>query len=220
MNQYIKHNRRATSLEMNKKVLITGGNGDIAQAIKFQLESEGFDVYAPSRNEMDVTNLESIENAIGHYKPDILINNAGYVVPQSIKNANLESTKKHIDINLCGTFFCTEIALKFNSSLDIINIGSAASIETHATWSEYCATKAAVVMATKCWAEDGLYAVCISPGRTRTKMRKSLFPDEDQTTLLEPQDFAKVIVKAVKKDYESGTHIIVRKQNVEQLLME
>ena len=102
----------------------------------------------------------------------------------------------------------------------IVNIGSAAAIETHATWSEYCATKAAVVMATKCWAEDGLYAVVISPGRTRTKMRKSLYPDEDQSTLLEPVDFAKVVVKAVHKDYESGTHIVVRKQNVAEILGE
>lgn len=52
-------------------------------------------------------------------------------------------------------------------------------------------------MATKCWADDGLYAVAISPARTKTKMRKSLYPGEDQTTLLEPADFAKVISKAV-----------------------
>jgi len=73
-------------------------------------------------------------------------------------------------------------------------------------------------MATKCWAEDDLYSVVISPGRTKTKMRKSLFPDEDQTTLLEPCDFSKVVLKAVKREYESGSHIIVRKQNVQELL--
>lgn len=101
-----------------------------------------------------------------------------------------------------------------------MNVGSAAAVESHATWSEYCAAKAAVVMATKCWAEDGLYSVVISPGRTRTKMRKTLFPDEDQTTLLEPIDFAKVVMKAVRKEYPTGTHIIVRKTNVQELLSE
>ncbi len=201
-----------------KRVLITGGNGDIAQAIKVLLESEGYEVYAPSRLEMDVTNWDSIENAISNYKPDILVNNAGYVVPRSVKEHDLINTKKHIDINLGGTFYCTELGLKYNPSLEIINVGSAAAIETHATWSEYCATKAAVVMATRCWAEDGLYAVVISPARTRTKMRKSLYPDEDQTTLLEPMDFAKVVMKAVHKEYASGTHIVVRKQNVNSIL--
>lgn len=203
------------------KVLITGGNGDIAQAIKQELLlSKEYEVLTPGRDVLDVTNIESIEKTISSFKPDILINNAGYVVPKSIKEADVQNSKKHIDINLGGVFYCTEMALKYNPSLQIVNIGSAAAVETHATWSEYCATKAAVVMATKCWAEDNLYAVVISPGRTKTKMRKSLFPDEDQETLLKTEDFAKVVMKAVRKEYETGAHIIVRKQNVQELLKE
>lgn len=203
---------------MSKKVLITGGSGGIAQAVKTLLEKENYIVLAPTRNEMDVTNWESVESVVAKFVPDILINNAGYVVPRSVKEMDLVNTKKHFDINVGGVFYCTGIALKYNPELQIVNIGSAAAVESHATWSEYCASKAAVVMATKCWAEDGLYAVVISPGRTRTKMRKSLFPDEDQTTLLEPDDFAQVVMKAVRKEYEPGTHIIVRKQNVQQLI--
>ena len=208
------------ALDKEIKVLITGGSGGIAQAIKALLEKEGYTVFAPTRADMDVTDWDSIEKTIKAFIPDILINNAGYVVPQSIKQMNLDNTKKHFDINLGGTFYCTGIALKYNPDLQIVNICSAASIESHATWSEYCASKAAVAMATKCWAEDGLYAVAISPGRTRTKMRKFLFPDEDQSTLLEPDDFAKVVMKGVRKEYPSGENIIVRKQNVQQLLNE
>ncbi len=204
--------------KMNKKVLITGGKGDIAQALKKLLEDEGYMVMAPSRTELDVTDWNSIETVIKEFVPDILVNNAGYVVPQSVKQMDLENTKRHFDINVCGTFYCTGIALKYNPNLQIVNIGSAAAIESHATWSEYCASKSAIVMATKCWAEDGLNAVVISPGRTRTKMRKSLFPDEDQNTLLDPVDFAKVVMKAVRGEYPSGTHIVVRKQNVQDLL--
>lgn len=205
----------------SKKVLITGGDGDIAKAISEGLSrTKGYEVYAPGHMDMDVTDIYCIEKVIGQYRPDILINNAGYVVPRSIKSVDLEDIKKHIDINLSGVFYCTGIALRYNQALQIINIGSAAAIEIHATWSGYCAAKAAVVMATRCWAEDGLYAVVISPGRTRTKMRKSLYPDEDQDTLLEPKDFAKVVMKAVRKEYPTGTHIVVRKQNVQQLLSE
>ena len=203
---------------MNKKVLITGGGGGIAQSLKSLLENDGYIVYAPTRTELDVTNWENIESVMRNFLPDILVNNAGYVAPISVRNMDLDNTKKHIDINMGGTFYCTGIALKYNPNLQIINIGSAAAVESHATWSEYCASKAAVVMATRCWAEDGLYAVAISPGRTRTKMRKFLFPDEDQSTLLEPDDFAKVVMKAVRREYESGSNIIVRKQNVQQLL--
>lgn len=204
-----------------KKVLITGGKGDIAQAIKTLLEQEGeYDVYAPGRQELDVTDWDNIESVIKSFVPDILINNAGYVVPKSVRSMNLENTKKHFDINLGGTFYCTGLALKYNPDVQIVNIVSAASVESHATWSEYCASKAAVAMATKCWAEDGLYAVAISPGRTKTKMRKALFPKEDQNTLLEPIDFAKVVMKAIRKEYAPGSNIIVKRQNVQQLLSE
>lgn len=206
---------------MKKKVLITGGKGDIAQSIKTLLEQEdGYEVLAPGRQELDVTNWESIEAVIKSFIPDILINNAGYVVPKSVRTMDLENTKKHFDINLGGTFYCTGIALKYNPKVQIINIVSAASVEAHATWSEYCASKAAVAMATKCWAEDGLYVVSLSPGRTKTKMRRSLFPDEDQNSLLEPIDFAKVVMKAIRMEYTSGSNIIVKKSNVQQLLSE
>lgn len=204
-----------------KRVLITGGKGDIAKAIAALLQEDGgYVVYAPSRQEMDVTDADSIRAAIDRFEPDILINNAGYVVPQSIKEADLSVIKKHIDINLTGTYYCTALALKKNSDLAIINIGSSAATKVHATWSEYCATKAAVVMATQCWAQDGLYAVCISPGRARTKMRKGLYPDEDQTTLLDPIDFAAVVMKAVRREYPTGSHINVNKQNVKELINE
>lgn len=203
-----------------KKVLITGGSGDIAQSIKKTLENEGFDVLAPTRQEMDVTDIASVKKTISSFIPDILINNAGFVKPQSVKTGYPALSKKHIDINLTGLFNCTETALAHNKTLDIVNIGSAAAVEVHATWSEYCATKAGVVMATQCWAEDGLYAVCISPGRTKTKMRKSLYPDEDQNTLLDPDDFAKVVLIAVQKKLETGSHIIVRKQTVDQIIEE
>lgn len=203
---------------MNKRVLITGGNGGIAIAIKAELEREGYVVNAPGRQELDVTDMASIESVVKDFVPDVLVNAAGYVVPQSVKEADLGSTKKHIEINLLGMFYCTQLALKYNPQLDIINVGSAAAVTVHATWSEYCASKAGVVMATKCWANDGLYSVVISPGRTNTKMRKALFPDEDQDTLLDPADFAKVITKAVRKEYPSGTHIIVRKNNVQDIL--
>ena len=107
---------------MNKKVLITGGNGGIAIAIKEQLELAGYTVCAPGRLEMDVTDPESIEATISKFVPDILVNAAGYVVPQAMREADLVSTKKHIDINLTGTFFCTQIALKHNPNLDIVNV--------------------------------------------------------------------------------------------------
>lgn len=139
-------------------------------------------------------------------------------VPFSIGNCDISSERKAIDINLFGTFNCTSAVLKRNANAKVINIGSSAATKVHGTWSSYCASKAGVVMATMCWADDGYDVVCISPGRTATKMRKGLFPDEDQTTLLTTENFAKVVRKAINGEYEKGSHINVTKQNVRELL--
>ncbi len=202
-----------------KKVLITGGQGDIAQAIRVQLEKEGkYDIRTPGKAELDVTQEDSVRRYIDTFVPDILVNNAGYVLPQSIRDCNLARDKISVEVNLLGVFNCSAVVLQANPKAQIINIGSSAATKVHATWSSYCATKAAVVMATQCWAEDGVDVVCISPGRTKTKMRKSLYPVEDASTLLLPKEFAAVVIKAIHHEYPAGSHINVNRQNYEEII--
>ena len=200
-----------------KTMVITGGNGDIARAIKNEMEGE-YIILTPGKEELDVTSIESVNAFFEDKYVDILINNAGYVVPYSIKDCDIYSEKRAIEINLFGTFNCSAAVLKKNSSAQIINIGSSAATKIHRTWSSYCASKAGVVMATKCWADDGVNVVCVSPGRTATKMRKGLFPTEDQDTLLKAEDFAKVARQAIEGKYNPGEHINVNKDNVGELL--
>lgn len=202
-----------------KKVLITGGQGDIAQAIARKLfDKGGYEVKTPGKDVLDVTKTDTVIEYVEKFKPDILVNNAGYVFPQSIKNCDIEKEKKALDINLFGTFNCTAAVLKVNKAARIINVGSSAATKIHGTWSSYCAAKSAVVMATKCWAEDGVYAVCISPGRAATKMRSGLYPNEDKRTLLHPDDFATIILYAIEGKYAPGEHINVTLQNVGDLI--
>jgi len=101
-----------------------------------------------------------------------------------------------------------------------VNIGSAAAKKVHGTWSSYCASKAAVVMATRCWAEDGKRCICVSPGRTETKMRRFLYPEEDRETLMRPEDFAQIVVYASQGLYENGSNIDVNIGNVQALIAE
>jgi len=202
-----------------EKVLITGGQGDIAQAIARKLlDKGGYEVRTPGKDMMDVTKTDAVMKYVENFVPDILINNAGYVFPQSIKDCDMEKDKKAFDINLFGTFNCTAAVLKMNKAAKIINIGSSAATKIHGTWSSYCAAKSAVVMATKCWAEDGVNAVCVSPGRTATKMRSGLYPNEDKRTLLSPEDFATIVLYAIEGKYAPGEHINVTLQNVGELI--
>lgn len=201
-----------------KKVLITGGNGDISKAVIRRLElCGGFEIRAPGRQELDVTRIDSVEAYVEGYVPDILINNAGYVTPQSIRSGEIETYRREIDVNLFGVFNCAAAVLRRNGGAQILNIGSSAATKVHGTWSGYCAAKAAVVMATRCWAEEGVNAVCLSPGRTATKMRKELFPAENPETLLKPDDFAVIVLQAIQGRYPPGSHVNVNVQNVEEL---
>lgn len=202
---------------MSKLAVITGGKGDIAQAIKKRIESE-YTVYTPGKEELDVTDIASVDSYFRGKNVDLLVNNAGYVVPMSIAGCDIESEKKAIEINLFGVFNCTRSVLSGNRYAKIINIGSSAATKVHGTWSSYCASKAGVVMATMCWAADGVDVVCVSPGRTATKMRRGLYPDEDPGTLLKPDDFAAVVYKAIHGCYERGRNIDVNISNVEELL--
>lgn len=205
------------------KVVITGGNGDIAKAIANELKNDKniqYQVLLPGRKELDVCNIEKINEYFTKEKPDILINNAGAILLEPIIKNNINDHKKVIDVNLTGVFACTGAALYANHNVKIINIGSSAGTKIHPNWSSYCATKAAVIMATSCWAEEGVDVICISPGRTITKMRKSMYPNEDPNTLMKPEDFAIVIKQAINNKYKKGINIDVNVSNVKDMINE
>ena len=202
------------------KVVITGGSGDIAGAIAAQMRGLGCEVFTPTRAELNVANIKSVQDYFAKTTPDILINNAGAIVLDAIAHNDIAAHKNVIDVNLAGVFACVGALLRANKNAKIVNIGSSAGTKIHANWSSYCATKAAVIMATACWAAEGIDAVCISPGRTLTKMRKSMYPCEDPASLMSPEDFAKAVVAIIQRGYERGANIDVNLHNVKEFINE
>jgi 3-oxoacyl-[acyl-carrier protein] reductase len=192
------------------KVLISGGNGTMAQAIKKILEENGYIVLAPSREEMDVTNENQIKNLMKIFNPDILINNAGYIIPNSIVNISLEEWKKHLDINLTGAFLCSKEAIK-NRCKIIINIGSTSAWEGRKEWGAYCASKCGILSLTETLVEEGIESYSLNPARTATKMRKNLFANEDPNTLMNPERVGEYILKILEINFKNGSHIILTK---------
>ncbi len=201
---------------MMKKVLITGGNGGIATAIREALAASGdYEFFTPDIEDMDVTKIDSVESYFEKIKPDVLVNCAGYLNMTTAKGANLAKEKLAIDINLFGTFNCTTAAVNNNPEVVVINLGSGAATRAIPEWSSYCATKAAVVMATACWALEGVKTVCLSPVKTATAMRTDAFPDEDKKTLLTPAQVARVAVKAINGEYAYGSNINITFDNAD-----
>lgn len=204
-----------------KKVVITGGNGDIAKAIADELKRDSEHAYIvllPTREQLDVTDVRCVNEYFRRECPDVLINNAGAILLDGIERNNIAEHRRVIAVNLTGVFACAGAGLQANPKLKIINIGSSAGTKVHGNWSSYCASKAAVIMATACWAEEGVDAICISPGRTVTKMRRSMYPNEEPNSLMRPEDFAVVVRRAMEGHYPRGCNLDVNVNNVKNYI--
>jgi len=178
------------------KILITGGQGDIALAIKKAIEAKYPDwlVYNPSKSELDVANEDSVERYFSSKEIDILINNAGVIYPDVVKSSDIGSWLKTINVNLIGTYLTTRFALE-KGCQKIISIASTSGLKGRAGWSSYCASKAGVISFTESLVEEGIDAHCLVARRTDTKMRNQLFPNEDKSSLDTPESVANQIIE-------------------------
>lgn len=73
-------------------------------------------------------------------------------------------------------------------------------------WGTYAASKAALEMLAKTYAEEtaktGVRVAIVDPGPMRTKMRAEAMPGEDPKTLPDPSEIAPVILKAASPYYD------------------
>lgn len=60
------------------KVLVTGANGQLGQELAEIFPAAGYEVAAVARGELDVTDPESVQDAIEHHAPELVINAAAY----------------------------------------------------------------------------------------------------------------------------------------------
>lgn len=133
-----------------------------------------------------------------HGTVDILVNNAGYTKPVPLQQVDFADFERTISVNLYAPFtFVQELLHHGNKFELIVNIASTAGINGRSGWLTYSASKAAVINMSEVMREElaiyGTRVVCISPGRTATALRRVLAPDEDPSTIMQPQDVAEVI---------------------------
>jgi len=179
----------------NKKVLITGGASGIGKAIAQKFLEEGaqvtiFDIVEPdyevSFKKVDITKENEISDAMSELEGlDILINNAGIYFQSWIEETTKDDLDKIVDINFKGPYLVTKHAiglLKKQKGI-ILNIASCLAIAPEPEAVAYCATKAAVVMLTKCLSQSySRYNVrvnAILPGPTDTPLLQTYFKNEE-----------------------------------------
>jgi 3-oxoacyl-[acyl-carrier protein] reductase len=166
--------------------------------------------------ESDVEAL--LDNLKLHEQVQIIINNAGFTKPDSIQEIKMADFHTTIAVNLYAPFRIVQGLLmqqKFPET--IINIASTAGMNGRSGWLTYSASKAAMINMSQVMKEElayfGTQVVCLSPGRCATDLRKTLAPDEDPSTIMQPEDVAEIIRLTSSK---SGlaldtTNIVVRR---------
>jgi len=191
--------------------LVTGGSRGIGRAICEALAAKGYDVAtcfsgdASSAMETvesceamgvkaraykaDVSNPDDVTNLFNQVKDEmgsveVLVNNAGITRDGLLVRMPMEDFQKVMDINVNGTFLCTQAAVKSMmraKSGCIINITSVVGITGNAGQANYCASKAAVIGFTKAVAKEygtkGIRVNAVAPGFIQTSMTEKLSED-------------------------------------------
>lgn len=165
--------------------VITGGAGDLAQAIAAELQGAGFTVLAPGRADLEVTSADSVRAFFSGMKQvDLLINNAGVCRDVSVTKMSEADFDHVVDVNLKGSFLTTQAAVKLMSKQrrgHIINIGSYSALSGPAGQANYAAAKAGLIGLTQSTAREygarNIRANCILPGFLETKMTRHLLED-------------------------------------------
>jgi dTDP-4-dehydrorhamnose reductase len=79
------------------KILITGGDGQVASALKKVAANYQANLIFCARSEADITSPSSIENAINQHQPDIIINTAAYTAVDQAETQSDEAHKINVD---------------------------------------------------------------------------------------------------------------------------
>jgi short-subunit dehydrogenase len=191
----------------NKVVLITGASSGIGKTTADYLMKKGFHIYGTSRkalgnievNEasdaltggflrmipMDVTNEESVDNAIntviekeGHI--DVLVCNAGVGIAGSVEDVSMEEARTQFDINFFGTLRVIKAVLPLMRDQGygkIIAVSSVAGVISIPYQAHYSSSKYAVEGLAEALryevAPFGIKVCLVEPGDTKTGFTKS-----------------------------------------------
>ncbi|WP_114853530.1 SDR family NAD(P)-dependent oxidoreductase [Brachybacterium sp. YJGR34] len=204
---------RGIGLETVRRFILQ--HDEITTVVMFARESEDFDAavaeleaqlpigrkVVPVR--VDVGDREALKKAVksAHDEVgsiDILVNNAGYTNPVPLQQVKMADFEKTMSVNLYAPFTIVKTLLNRGNRFElIVNIASTAGINGRSGWLTYSASKAAVINMSQVMREElaiyGTRVVCLSPGRTATALRRTLAPEEDPSTIMQPEHVAQVI---------------------------
>ncbi|WP_067621023.1 SDR family oxidoreductase [Alicyclobacillus acidiphilus] len=185
-----------------KVAIVTGASRGIGRQIAIQLAKSGARVavnYASSREQADevvktieqfggeaaaiqadVSKVNEVERLFSETltrfgRIDILVNNAGIMENYAIADVTEDVFDRHFAINVKGTYFACQQAMKHMSpGGTILNFSTSVSGAMLPTYSVYAATKGAVEQLTRQLAKEfgpkDIVINCIAPGQVATEL--------------------------------------------------
>lgn len=133
---------------------------------------------------------------------DVLVNCAGMAIPATaVQEVSLDTWQAIFQANMESAFLMTREAIpmlkRSTERPTIVNIASTAGTSARPGWSAYAASKAALVNFSNTMGEelkpDGIRVHCVAPGRTATELRRTLAPEEDPSTIMQPEAVAELV---------------------------
>ena len=219
---------KAVSIGLSKRAYydhyaILGRNIEaIEETIRIMKSNGVTDISFYSVDLADVEKIPEIVKAIQEKYGEInaLFNIAGYTDPQSLLTTSLESFELTYRINVFAPFMLMRECTKYMrlTGGKILNVASTAGMTPRPGWLSYASSKSSVIAMSQTLtaelAEYGIKVYCISPGRCATKLRTRLAPDEDPTTIMQPEEVAEVVCNLMNpaECCLDGQNIVIRKQ--------